>query len=135
MAEVSVSMLADRAALQAMLRAPWGMVSTDLQRRGQRVLSAARRNAPVDTGRLRSSLRMEVTSTSGPPAVRIVTNVPYAVYQEYGTGVYAGRGYIYPKRGKYLVFKGRGGKLVFARRVKGVPATHFLERALPEASR
>lgn len=48
----------------------------------------AKRNCPVDTGQLRESIRSEVERNE---AV-VGTNLEYAPYVEYGTGVYAAGG-------------------------------------------
>lgn len=56
----------------------------------------ARLNAPVDTGRLRSSISPEVR-TEGRNVVGIVgTVVDYAPYMELGTGIYAGNAPYFP---------------------------------------
>ena len=131
MATVSYTLDISTGMLTSALRGP---VSADLKRRGQLVLAKARQLAPVRTGKLRASLQMRFVYVGGAPQVQIGSELPYAVYQEMGTGIYAGRGYIYPTRAKYLVFKPKGSsKLVFARRVRGTPALHFLERSIQEA--
>jgi HK97 gp10 family phage protein len=43
--------------------------------------SNAKRNAPVDSGRLRSSIHSEIKPTSG----AVLTNVEYAPFIEFGT--------------------------------------------------
>ena len=48
----------------------------------QSMVSDAQANAPVKTGLLRSSIHAEVTVVG----VDIVCDVPYASFQEYGTG-------------------------------------------------
>jgi len=48
----------------------------------QSIVSDAQANAPVDTGLLVSSIHAEVTVAG----VDIVCDVPYASFQEYGTG-------------------------------------------------
>lgn len=53
-----------------------------LARLGNRVLSVAVALCPVDTGRLRSSIEMVFV---GVLAVRVGTNVEYALYVEMGT--------------------------------------------------
>lgn len=45
----------------------------------------AKKNCPVDTGQLRQSITHEVEGNTGV----IGTNVEYAPYVEYGTGIYA----------------------------------------------
>lgn len=58
------------------------------------VEAGAKRKAPVDTGRLRSSITSAVTVTGfGARGVQgiVGTNVVYAPYMEFGTGTFAGR--------------------------------------------
>ena len=49
----------------------------------------ARIFAPVDTGRLRASIVPEVKATADQVQGIVGSNVEYAPYQEFGTGVYA----------------------------------------------
>lgn len=132
----------DSAAILQQLTGPNGAVARDLVRRGQRVQNAARRLAPVDKGRLRGSITMEVRGSGRSLEVRVGSNLPYAIYVEKGTGIYAGRGYIYPKSGQYLRwpstsggrYKGGATKgYVFAKRIKGMKAQPFLRPALDAA--
>lgn len=54
----------------------------------------AKKNAPVDTGRLRNSITHAIESSGGlNPHVRgiVGTNVKYAPYMEFGTGTFVGR--------------------------------------------
>lgn len=48
----------------------------------------AKVNAPVDTGQLRASITHEITGDKG----RVGTNVEYAPYVEYGTGLFSSKG-------------------------------------------
>lgn len=48
--------------------------------------------APYEFGRLRSSITHEVTHEGGEIVGRVGTNVDYAIYQEFGTGIYAENG-------------------------------------------
>lgn len=80
--------------------------------------------------------------------VRIGSNLPYAIWVHEGTGIYAGKGYITPKRSTLLRWPnknnsgsgsrrysgGATGKYVFAKRVKGVRGRPFLRDALPAAA-
>ena len=50
----------------------------DLDRRGTLVLNGAKRRAPVDTGRLRSSITKEWGRVGRTTVVRVGTNVEYA---------------------------------------------------------
>jgi HK97 gp10 family phage protein len=88
----------------------------------------AKKNAPVDTGVLRSSITE--TGVVG-DTIRVISPVEYAKYQEFGTGVYAGGGMIYPKSGRFLVWRDRrSGKMIFARAVRGVPPKRFFGKAI-----
>lgn len=109
----------------------------------RRTANRARTNAPVDTGQLRASVQTSVTTDGLRVVGRVWTPLEHGLWQELGTGIYAGKGPIRPKRGQYLVFPakrmgpprrgGRGGKaLVFAKEVKGTPPTHWLSNALDE---
>ena len=51
------------------------------------VSDRAKELAPVDTGRLRASLTYEVDEGEPPQQVAIGTNVEYAPYMEFGTGM------------------------------------------------
>jgi len=53
------------------------------------VQNRARQNAPVDTGRLRSSITTRVDPSEVPQWGEVGTNVFYAPYMEYGTGTFA----------------------------------------------
>lgn len=55
-----------------------------------RIVSKAKANVPVDTGRLRSSIHMR--AFRGGLTVEVGSNLPYAVYQEKGTGIFAVEG-------------------------------------------
>lgn len=145
MAEVTIRL--DPQAIQRQLTGPSGAIARDLVRRAQRVQNAARRLAPVDEGRLRASISTEVRGSGRTLEARVGSNLEYAIYVHEGTGIYAGRGYIYPKRGRYLRWpnknnsgsgnrrysRGRTSRYVFAKRVRGVRPRPFLRDALPAA--
>lgn len=76
----------------------------------------------VNTGRMRSSIG--VTQT-GSRTVTVGTNVKYARYFQFGTGIYAGHGPIRPKGAKALSFVVNGHRYVLAS-VKGQPPRPFL---------
>jgi hypothetical protein len=142
---VSVSTKLSKSELNALLRSKSGPVGQDLKRRAQRVKNMARRNAPVDQGRLKGSIDFEMRVESGLLVARVGSNLDYAIYVEKGTGIYAGRGYIKPKSGTYLRWPSsgpgsanrfKGGKTaryVFAKRVKGQKAQPYLKPALRAA--
>jgi hypothetical protein len=135
----------DQAAINNLLQSKSGPVAIEVIKRSNRVLNKARRLCPVDEGRLRASLAFELRQgENGDLVGRVGTNVEYAVYVHEGTGIYAGRGMITPKRGKFLAWpvknnsgqgnrRYKGGstqKYAFARRVKGQPGKPFLRNAL-----
>lgn len=145
---MSASVKIDQSALKGLMASPQGPVWIDIQRRTNRVLNQARRNTPVDEGRLRASLAMEMRSANGSPVGRVGTNVEYALYVHEGTGVEAGRNYIVPVRARVLRWAAKnnsgggarrykGGATqgyVYAKRVRGVKARPFLRDALSAAS-
>lgn len=128
--------------LDRLLKSPNGAVAKDLLRRGLRVESQAKRNLGgvdgpkrVDTGRLRASITTQLVTIRGWPAVRVGTNVSYAVYVHEGTGIYGPRGVpIRPVRARMLRFVPRGQtKPVYARQVRGMVPNRFLKNALHAA--
>jgi hypothetical protein len=132
MAQVDVELRIDENGLQALVR---GGVTDDLRRRGNKVLTRARQLAPVQTGALRGSLNMQMTNEGGVPGVRIGTPLKYAVYVHEGTGIHAGRGYIYPTSARMLAWRQFGtGQFIFAKRVAGQRANPFLLKALDAAA-
>lgn len=111
----------------AELMSPRGDVGRATARMAGRVRDRAKQYAPVNTGLLRNSITSElIDSSQNNLTYRIGSDVPYAKYQESGTN-----GPIYPRYARALAFK-IGGRTVFAKHVRGVPAVHFLERALNE---
>ena len=114
------------------------------------LLNFAKVACPVDRGLLRQSITSRVDAQNGRVVGTIDTPIVYARYLHEGTGIYGPRhAYIYPRRGRFLVFetKGvfgplrRGAKrkpkgrrnVVFARRVRGIPPNPFLVRGLERA--
>lgn len=53
------------------------------------VENRAKEKAPVDTGRLRSSLAHEIDGAAVPLWAKVGTNVTYAPFMEFGTGAFA----------------------------------------------
>lgn len=86
---------------------------------GEDAAGTAAKKAPVDTGELKTSISHAVIRSDD--AVAIGTNVPYAVWHEFGTGVFAEGG---DGRKKPWAFKDRNGKWHYT---KGVPAKHFIK--------
>jgi hypothetical protein len=129
----------DQTTLKAILASQSGAVAKDLYRRGKKVEAAAKRNLArppqrVNTGLLRSSIRAELVSTGGALVCQIGTNVYYAWYVHEGTGIYGPKGaMIVPKTATVLSWKVKGGKRIFAMRVKGMRPNPFLKDALSAA--
>ena len=97
----------------------------------QRVANYAKALAPVDTGRLRGSIRTRVETRGLRVTGTVAATARHAVWVHEGTGLYGPRHrYITPKHGRYLVFPGRSGRTVFARRVAGMRPRRFLVAAL-----
>jgi hypothetical protein len=96
-------------------------------RAAQATAQAVSANAPRDTGKLANAPKVTrtVTPTGGGQGY------PYDVAQEEGTGVYIGKGRIYPRRAPMLVFfwKKVGRKVAF-RSVKGTPPTRYFSKAI-----
>lgn len=86
---------------------------------------------PVDTGRLRSSIRNRVDS-SGDTVGRISTNVEYAPFVELGTRPHV----IRARNAQALKFRWHG-RTIYVKSVHhpGTAAKSFLRRALREVSR
>lgn len=112
-----------------------GGLAKDMMRRGRRVERRAKKLVQVDTGHLRSNINTQPTTYRGYPAADIGTNVFYARWAHDGTGIYGPRGrYITPRRAKFLRWYSKSsGKPIFAKRIRGMRGSHFLERALPAA--
>lgn len=112
-------------------------VSKDILKRAYRVERAAKRYAPVDQGRLRSSIHVIPGTTLGGVAkAKVEVGVHYASYVIGGTGIYGpSHRPIKPRRpGGRLVFTPKGsGRVVFATQVSGSRPNDFLERALRDA--
>jgi hypothetical protein len=139
----------DLSVLQYMFNSPTGAVAKDMLKRGKRVESAAKRNISgiggsgpkrVDTGRLRSSIKVELVFRPEGQGVRVGTNLYYARYVHDGTGIYGPKKQVIkPKRAKALVFRsklhgqksGKFAGFVVVKSVKGMRPNPFLRDALP----
>lgn len=120
----------DRAALNRTFRAT---SRSEGEIAARQVVARAKVLAPVDTGRLRASIRVERRSTFGlRQRWTVGSDVEYAPMVNDGTRPHI----IRPKRAKALRFK-VGGKVVFARIVHhpGTRARPFLDRALADVAR
>lgn len=89
----------------------------------------SKQEAPVDTSNLKRNILYKVETNGSEAKVFTDQSVKYAIFQEEGTGIYGKRGaYIYPKRAKFLAWKAKSGKMIFARKVKGVMAKWFMRK-------
>lgn len=119
----------DRAALSRTIR---GASRNELDAAARQVLNRAKILAPVDTGRLRASIRIESKRTLTLRTIYTIgSDVFYAPYVNDGTRPHQ----IRPKRAKALRFK-VGGRTVFAAVVNhpGTKPNPFLDRALREVA-
>lgn len=124
-----------------------GHVHRYLRAKARETERIARRLAPKRSGALRASIQA-LQPIDRPRRVRIsiVVGVRYGLFQELGTGVYAGRGRITAptSKGKSAYrFKpnssaldrrgnriGRRAGFVVVKSYKGTPAVHYMARAL-----
>jgi hypothetical protein len=98
---------------------------------GRRVQGYARGIVRVKTGWLKADIDTRFMSQAGLPVVQVGVDAHYGEYVHTGTGIYGPRRQrIYPKKGKYLVFRGRDGTLVFATSVRGMRPNQYLTRAM-----
>ena len=111
---------------------------TGLKKIGAIALTESFKRTPADTGRLRSSLNLEVRplEVSVKPDFGSRKELEYAGYVHDGTGVYGPRKKpIRPKRKKVLRFKTREGNWVSVRQVKGQRPQPFFKEAMPVVKR
>jgi hypothetical protein len=91
-----------------------GPVGREIDRRGSRVLQAARGDVGVRTGQLRGNLHKEwFTRPSGDVGQRVGSNVSYAHLHHDGTRPHV----IAARRARLLRYVNRQGQVVFARSV------------------
>lgn len=140
----------DNIALYQMLSGPSGPVWRDIHRRGNAVLNRARVLCPVDEGRLRASLSLEMRREGDEAVARVGTNLEYGLYVHEGTGIHGPRKTpIRPVRARLLRWPAknntgrgrrryRGGataRYVYAKQSKGSPPRRYLADALSSARR
>lgn len=154
-----VTVVLNKPAIENLLHGPEGNVHRYAHQVGREGVAIARALAPKLSGRLAGSLDHHLIDSARYVELRIGSDVPYANFQEMGTGVYhepdphpridarlvtANRKVfrfrptssklgpvLRDVRGARL---GRRGGYVFARIIRGTPATAFLRRSLHELS-
>lgn len=117
----------DQAQLRRVIR---GASLRELENTGRRVVNRAKILCPVDTGRLRASIKGRASRTwTLRPQYTVSTNVDYASMVQNGT-----RPHIIRPRTKQALKFNVGGQVVFAKVVHhpGTRARPFLDRALTE---
>lgn len=122
--------------IEALLHGPQGPVVREVVSRSRTVSNLAKRKVGVDSGRLRGSIRFTLQVEHGRVVGTIGTMVQYGIYHHEGTGIYGPKKKpITPKSAKMLAFspKGSGGKVVYAKSVKGSKPNPYLIEALREA--
>lgn len=85
MAGGNVTIRFDADGLRELLESEHGPVAKDLARRANKVSNQAKRLCPVDTGRLRSSITMDLGQDGDGLFAMVGTNVNYAEFVEFGT--------------------------------------------------
>lgn len=75
----------NQGALDDLLRGENGAIAKDLERRAVRVEAAAKRQCPVDTGRLRASITHALDQDGQGLLAVVGSDVEYAAYVELGT--------------------------------------------------
>lgn len=86
----------DQSGLRQLLTGPDEAVGKDLLRRTVKVERRAKQAAPVDTGRLRSSITSRLATDSQGLVGIVGTNVSYAIFQEFGTRYMAAQPFLRP---------------------------------------
>lgn len=86
-------------------------------------------------GRLAAGWSHKVKRRGSGADIIIGNRVKYGPYVNFGTGTFAGKGRIFPKKkGGVMVFMGKRG-MVFARSIKGQEGQGFAEKGLGKAAR
>ncbi len=106
----------------------------------QLVHGQAKALAPVDKGQLAGSIHMQVKDTGKAVEGRVYTNVEYAAYVEFGTGIKGNGTYPYQVEGLNLTYKDKGwayydedkGEWIYT---KGQKAQPYMYPALKENER
>lgn len=136
-----VTHVLNNAQIAYILRSPNGPVARDLIKRGIKVQSRAKRNLGgstgsgprrVDTGLLRSTLGTQLRTDGAELVMRVGSGLYYSRWIHDGTGLYGPKHtWIVPKAKKWLRWHDKGGKVHFAKRIKGIKPNPYLKDALP----
>lgn len=101
------------------------------------IVVEAKRNAPVDTGNLKSRIRSGVKITRNKIQGKLWTTGGYGAAVEEGSGLWGPKhDYIYPKKAKVLAWRGKEDDQsnidgwIFAKRVTGSPPRPYLKPAI-----
>lgn len=96
------------------------------------VISVAKQTAPSDRSTLRNSIdKGPVVKKQNTYSIEVGSNVEYAPYQEFGTGIYGPKKRpIYPRNARVLAFRARSGQMVFAKSVSGVKPKKFMQAGI-----
>lgn len=86
----------DRSAVSVLLTGEEGPVGRELAKRAVRVVTAAKRLCPVDTGRLRASIDWDMRRDSQGLFAIVGTDVEYAPHVELGTVHMAAQPFLRP---------------------------------------
>lgn len=122
---VTVNVTINQAEVDRFLRGENGPVGRNLRARAERVESVAQVLVGVDTGQLRASIRTWMTTRGGELAAFVGSDLDYALVH------HEGRGPVFPRRARVLVFRPKGGgNLVFTTRSAAVPPNPYLTDAL-----
>jgi Bacteriophage HK97-gp10, putative tail-component len=118
--------------IQAQLEALIGKAAENLvATAADNVVAATREAAPAgDSGRLRGSIEHDDPDFNGRRVTfTLSATAEHAPYVEYGTGVYVGRGRIYPLHAKALTFfwnRGPNGPRIYSyNSIAGQPGQHY----------
>lgn len=102
------------------------------------VVRSARKNAPVDTGRLRASIVPEIRVRDNLIMGIVGSNVKYAPYQEMGTSAFTPpmsalmRWAMRKEQGNVTAARGLAGGAWIAIRKRGIKAKEFIQKAIAE---
>lgn len=108
------------------------IVGPEVLKRGRAVQFAARGMFGHETGRLSASVDVKMSTRPNKIIATIGSDVPYAIYNEKGVGLWGSGKPICAKNAPYLVFW-IGGRKIVTKCVRGYPGTHALMNALKHA--